>query len=564
VDRQLTVRCITRYFANVMEQQLPRFSPTPEDHSGASTSARVSGSTPTLPARPALTIVALSEDPVLLEAITNAALDWGSVIASPSPDRLVDQLVASGAELALIDSAVSPAALADFLDSLHRQFPRLQILVAGPGTVQHQIATQISDGTVFRFAHKPASAQRLKLFVDAALRQQQARIAEEILATPVSPGAAAPSAASLRVGGPQDSNGRPRLIGTSIVAALVVVLSAALIWYFSRSASITTAKTSVGSVPSSIAEKAAHRAPAPPVGAPNTGSPASPLAAQRAAEQEAIDRAAAERSEHSERDRIAAVNEARASAAAAEQVQRAAELRSNQIRQYVRLAQQRIASGALLEPADDSARTYVSAALDAAPDQQDVRAVSIALGDALTGSFRQALNAGDRVAAARWLQACRDYQISDATLTQMSVQLGAFESAQLAEVTASRVLSAIPNEAFSEATASAAMPSQPVPASPATAAVAGIIQESNLHRLHFVSPSYPSEALRRGETGTVEMDFTVTPEGKVKDIKVTRSEPAGVFDGASVSALSRSRYEPVEQNGVPIEQRSHIRMRFAL
>jgi TonB family protein len=320
------------------------------------------------------------------------------------------------------------------------------------------------------------------------------------------------------------------------------------------------------------------------------------LAAQRAAEQEAIDRAASERSERSERERLAAENEARNAAAIADQSRRASELRLNQVHQYVQLAEQRIASGALVDPADDSARYYVGEAFDLAPDDRDVRAVSMAFGDALIAAFRRSLAAGDRPGAARWLQASRDYQITDATLNQMRVQLDGFEAAQAAQASASRAVAGVAPEPViaqepQAVAASVAAPvgaplaapvaappvaapvavtaptpaaTPPVSASRAVAAVAGIIPESKLHRQHFVAPIYPATALALGRTGTVEMDFTVTPEGTVTDIDVTSSEPAGTFDHASMLALSHSRYEPVKRDGVAVAQRAHIRMRFAL
>jgi hypothetical protein len=71
----------------------------------------------------------------------------------------------------------------------------------------------------------------------------------------------------------------------------------------------------------------------------------------------------------------------------------------------VQLAQKRLAAGALLEPGNDSARDYVRSAVGLAPDDADVHAVALALGDALIGKLRAAIAAGDAEAAARWLQA---------------------------------------------------------------------------------------------------------------------------------------------------------------
>jgi DNA-binding NarL/FixJ family response regulator len=114
-------------------------------------------------------IVALSEDHALLQALTVAVIEHSPVVTSPSVDRFIDQLVANGAEVALIDAATAPSPLDDFLRALRRQFPHLLLVLAGSVQLQTELSAQIADGTVFRFAHKPASAQRLKLFVSAAL-----------------------------------------------------------------------------------------------------------------------------------------------------------------------------------------------------------------------------------------------------------------------------------------------------------------------------------------------------------------------------------------------------------
>src|ERR1700753_2648515 len=99
-------------------------------------------------------IVALSDDITLLDAVRAAALDQATVIVCPSTDQFIDQLIASTPELAIIDAG-SVADTGSLLDALRAQFPQLQMLVAGPGNVQHQIGRQLNDGTVFRFAHKP-------------------------------------------------------------------------------------------------------------------------------------------------------------------------------------------------------------------------------------------------------------------------------------------------------------------------------------------------------------------------------------------------------------------------
>ena len=59
----------------------------------------------------------------------------------------------------------------------------------------------------------------------------------------------------------------------------------------------------------------------------------------------------------------------------------------------------------------------------------EVRAVAVALGEALIGAVRRAIAAGDQQQAARWLKACRDYRVNAATVNQLAAQLEALRSA---------------------------------------------------------------------------------------------------------------------------------------
>ncbi|MGH8230386.1 MAG: TonB family protein, partial [Steroidobacteraceae bacterium] len=348
-------------------------------------------------------------------------------------------------------------------------------------------------------------------------------------------------------------------------------------------------------------------------------------AAQAAeAEREAIDRAAADRAE---RDRIVSESAAR-EAALAEQLRRTTTTaHAEQARVYVQLAQKRLASGALLEPADDSARSYVQAAVALAPDDADVRAVAGALGEALIAKLRTAVNAGDQDAARRWLQACRDYKLSDSALEPMLTQLGSLQHAPSAQaatqsaqhsfsqhLSAGALLEPADDSALGDyhhlraldpgnaalasmlhglrtavaadvqariahndlsgaqqrlhaavdagldgdelAAAASALQSAQDAAAPA------YVPESQLKREHFVTPTFPDDALARGLSGSVELEFTVTPSGHVADIQVIAADPPGVFEQAAIRALSQCRYQPVELGGKPVAQRARLKLRF--
>src|SRR6185437_2052802 len=75
-------------------------------------------------------------------------------------------------------------------ERLRAQFPELVLIVAGSIDDQSALATQITNGTVYRFLHKPVSEQRVRLFVEAAWR----RHAEEHSGVPSTVAAALPAA----------------------------------------------------------------------------------------------------------------------------------------------------------------------------------------------------------------------------------------------------------------------------------------------------------------------------------------------------------------------------------
>ena len=69
-----------------------------------------------------------------------------------------------------------------------------------------------------------------------------------------------------------------------------------------------------------------------------------------------------------------------------------------------------------------------------------------------------------------------------------------------------------------------------------------------------VNPDYPQRALGRGLEGWVQVQFTITPAGAVKDAIVVDAEPADVFNEAALKAIARWRYNPKVENGASVER----------
>jgi protein TonB len=67
-----------------------------------------------------------------------------------------------------------------------------------------------------------------------------------------------------------------------------------------------------------------------------------------------------------------------------------------------------------------------------------------------------------------------------------------------------------------------------------------------------VAPVYPARALSRGLEGYVDMSFTVTTTGTVKDPVVVFST-SSLFERAAIRAVLKFKYKPRVVDGVPVE-----------
>ena len=119
-------------------------------------------------------LIALTNDPALSRAVQELVASGIEVGIVQTAQALIDELLQHASAIALIDSATVDMPIEALVDAIASQFPDLRLLVAGHSTEQNLLATRIAKQSVFRFVHKPASAQRLKLFLDAVGRQSDA------------------------------------------------------------------------------------------------------------------------------------------------------------------------------------------------------------------------------------------------------------------------------------------------------------------------------------------------------------------------------------------------------
>jgi protein TonB len=75
-----------------------------------------------------------------------------------------------------------------------------------------------------------------------------------------------------------------------------------------------------------------------------------------------------------------------------------------------------------------------------------------------------------------------------------------------------------------------------------------------------VNASYTAEALRAGVQGSVMVEVTIDPQGKVSDTKVTRSIP--LLDAAAVAAARQWEFTPTIIDGTPVPAIATIELSF--
>lgn len=534
-------------------------------------------------------LVALTDDAALtrsLEELTATGIDV-SVVSNA--EALCDELLQSNSTVALVDSTTLQDPLEGLIDALATQFPDLRLLVAGHGAVQTQLATRIARGRVFRFVHKPASAQRLKLFVDAASRPAEP---QRVSMTQTVEVLVDPQLAPARPERSRFTDGRrsPPLLAISIIAPIVIALGLYLLWPDGEPPAVDAESVAAGGTqatgPIGDLVRRADQAFAAGRYVAADGSSAAELyrdalkldandASARAGFDRSIDFGVrnAEQALLAERiDEAAGAVEtlrllapansrlaflqsqidkerARANQDAAQR--QAFEARQVQIRASLGQMEARLARGALLDPARDNALLHFRAAEELGPGDGVVRNARDTLIAALLNAADARLESADAAGATRLIDAAASVNSSAPGLDPLRRRLEQLRS-EAAAAPAPQPQDSAPATVAPEPPAPAALePQAPT-----------VVSAASLRRVRSADPVYPQRALAQLVSGWVDLEFTVATDGSVQDIVVVAAEPAGTFDAAAIAAVRRWRYAPVVFNGAPVEQRARQRVRF--
>jgi TonB family protein len=199
---------------------------------------------------------------------------------------------------------------------------------------------------------------------------------------------------------------------------------------------------------------------------------------------------------------------------------------------FLDLARSRLAQGNVTEPENDSAFYYVNQLRTVDPQNSGLAQMVSAVQQKMLEHSREAIDAADLVKAE--------------ALLRQAKSLG--NTAELEAL----------NERLLQAKLNANV------AAPASVGGMPLLSENLLTRLKPLRPQYPSRALEREVEGWVEIGYTVTPNGKVVDVKALRAEPAGLFEAAATDAVNHLSYKPFLKDGTPIAVATRIRVAFRL
>ena len=250
-------------------------------------------------------------------------------------------------------------------------------------------------------------------------------------------------------------------------------------------------------------------------------------------------------------------------------------------------ANARLAEGRLTAPSNDNARYYFELALSKDPGNSAARQGVNMIASKLILQARVEIDAGQLEAADILLADARRLDPTSSELAESTAALDAAlmgleqdqgeEALQAAiEESAEQDLVAGDSE-FKDAEPSVEISNvgtvaenygPPTGAFETTSAKAlgQIIPVSirSLTRTKYVAPKYPRAAQRRNVSGWVDVEFTVTVDGTVKDVAIRGSDPGVTFVNAAVSAVEDWEFKPSVENGLAVEKRAAVRMMFAL
>jgi TonB family protein len=126
-------------------------------------------------------IAALTQDRALIGLLRSTIDPSHDLILVTSEGELAPHLNSRRVSAALLDSMFIEGDLGAMAERMRATWPDLVLVVVGTAEEQSKVASQITSGVVYRFLHRPVSAPRVRLFVEAALRRHEVENVERTL-----------------------------------------------------------------------------------------------------------------------------------------------------------------------------------------------------------------------------------------------------------------------------------------------------------------------------------------------------------------------------------------------
>jgi protein TonB len=354
-------------------------------------------------------IAALTQDRALIGLLRSVVDPSTDLLLVTSEEELTPHLNGRRVSVALLDSMFIEGDLGAFAERLRETWSDLVLVVVGTAEEQSKVASQITSGVVYRFLHRPVSAPRVRLFVEAALRRHEVENVERTLeqAAPDFSKFDAQKSESPR----KRSGGVPRLA----LLALAVTLLGAAAWYALTSGKFAALTASTAQVvsepaaqpPAAPAPQATPRAQIPeekPLAVPAPEPVAAAPASQPASGESVADRlrpAAAEPAEPARPAKPAAqervLHTVESPVEAAPQTPPPPPVLTHDQRRDEVLAQAEAAlqRGELASPPGKNAVELFRAALDLDPANTLAKAGLVRVADRLLSAAERALTAGN-------------------------------------------------------------------------------------------------------------------------------------------------------------------------
>jgi protein TonB len=509
-------------------------------------------------------VVVLTADMTLFESTKDAVGERNPVWRARSAEEAADLLITGRCGVLLIDMACVTSHPGTLIAQIVAQFPEVVVCVAGTREDEPALVPLITEGLVYRFMHKPTSARRAGMFLQAAIKrhveQRDGHTADDPLAM-------------LRSVAPPGS-GLPRKY---FVAFALVCLGLLLLLFVDGTPDVAKPATDPSAtanapLPDPIPAVTSHRAD--PVlsrarAALHAGRLESPEGRNALDLYTAVllaqpDHAEARAGLEATAARL--VEQARTEASAG----RKAEAERLLQRVLAVVPQHADAKDLLVEinPPDLPSRQIEREQLAEVRERAALAttAAAPAGGEPPLPSLDPTRPLPEPVSAAYFAQLAAARAAPKPVATRAVVEADPLVPRYVNTAPPRRVASWRRNPPRGGATVRAGLPTagieQPATPGPEAAVVDPGMPVDAFDRIHAPEPVYPAEALRAGTRGWVELDFTVTPTGDVSDIQVVDAEPQGVFEEAAMQALAQWRFKPRVVNGRATAQRTGITLRF--